>query len=384
VHGTIHTAFRVEWRPINALESDAAEWRMLAGRAVEPNVFYEPSFVLSAAGIFGCNVGAGLVWSRTAPERLLGMFPARIECRRYGLALPLLVGWTHPYAPLGTPLVDPGCSEAVIAAWVDHIERDPRLPKLMLLPYLPAHGPLAGAINALIARRGGRSAMFARHARALLVVGSTRENYLEQSVDRKKRKELRRQRNRLAESGSLSTDVASTPEAAAAAMSDFFSLEARGWKGLAGTAARCDGEIAGFVGGAVIALAGEGKARVVRLCVGGQAVAALVILRSGTSAWCWKIAYDEDYARFSPGVQIVLDATRVLLGDAGLERTDSCATPDHPMIDHIWRERLPLCDRLISFGRGSALKFELACRLEGAQRAGFQIAKAARDLLRPR
>jgi hypothetical protein len=84
-------------------------------------------------------------------------------------------------------------------------------------------------------------------------------------------------------------------------MSEFFSLEARGWKGLAGTAARCDGEIAGIVGGAVIALAGEGKARVVRLCMGGQAVAALVILRSGTSAWCWKIAYDEDYARFSPG-----------------------------------------------------------------------------------
>jgi len=60
-----------------------------------------------------------------------------------------------------------------------------------------------------------------------------------------------------------------------------------------------------------------------------------------------KIAYDENYARFSPGVQILLDVTQALLDDASLARADSCATADHPMIDRVWRERLPLADRLL-------------------------------------
>jgi hypothetical protein len=40
--------------------------------------------------------------------------------------------------------------------------------------------------------------------------------------------------------------------------------------------------------------------------------------------------------------------TSELLEDAAIERADSCATEDHPMIDRLWRERLPLCDRLVA------------------------------------
>jgi CelD/BcsL family acetyltransferase involved in cellulose biosynthesis len=382
VHGTIETIFRVEWRPIIELQSHVLEWRRLAQRAAEPNVFYEPSFARPAACVFGRKVGAGLVWSRTAPERLLGFFPARIERRRYGLPLAVLVGWTHPYAPLGLPLVDPGCSEAVIDAWLEHVESDVRLPKLMLLPYLPAEGRVAAAIDAVIARRNGRSAYYAPHARALLAPCGERASYLERAIDRKKRKELRRQRNRLADRGSVSTNVASSSSAVASALDDFFALEARGWKGRAGTAARSDRHVAQFVETAVTALAAEGKAQVARLCLDEEAIAGLVTLRSGGNAWCWKIAHDEQYARASPGVQILLDATESLLGDPCIARADSCATPDHPMIDHIWRERLSLVDRLFSPGPGSALTFRFACELERARRAALQIAKATRDFAR--
>ena len=33
-----------------------------------------------------------------------------------------------------------------------------------------------------------------------------------------------------------------------------------------------------------------------------------------------------------------------------IARVDSCATADHPMIDHIWRERLALADLLVRVG----------------------------------
>jgi CelD/BcsL family acetyltransferase involved in cellulose biosynthesis len=108
----------------------------------------------------------------------------------------------------------------------------------------------------------------------------------------------------------------------------------------------------------------------------------IVTLRSGASAWGWKIAYDEDFARFSPGVQLLLDVTQGLLDDPGVVRADSCATADHPMIDHIWRERLALADRLVSVAPGNAVRFALACRLEPLRRAAIGAAKALRDKVR--
>jgi hypothetical protein len=72
-------------------------------------VFYEPAFAQAAEPVFGADVGAGLVWS-DVPPRLAGFFPARIERWRYGVAPPVLTGWTHPYGPLGVPLGIAPCS----------------------------------------------------------------------------------------------------------------------------------------------------------------------------------------------------------------------------------------------------------------------------------
>jgi hypothetical protein len=378
VHGTIESALRVEWRPLGDLGPVRTQWSGLASRAIEPNVFYEPTFAMAAAPMLGADAGAGLVWSRARPERLLGFFPARVERRRYGIALPVLVGWTHPYAPLGSPLVDRALCDDVIAAFLDHVARSPQLPKLLLLPYLPVAGPLSAAFDRVMERRGGASALFARHARALLAPQQGRETYLERAIDRKKRKELRRQRKRLADHGSVTSTDASAPAAVERALDDFFSLEAQGWKGRAGTAARCDSDVIRFMRSAVTALAQQGKARVAGLYADGQPTSAIVTLRSGGTAWCWKIAYDESRARFSPGVQVLLDVTQTLLDDCTIACADSCATAGHPMIDHVWRERLVLADRLICPGPKASLRFGLACGLERVRRGAIGAAKAVR------
>src|ERR1700733_4651554 len=72
-------SFAVEWRSLADLEPIADEWRELAGRALDPNFFYEPAFAREAANVFGRDAGAVLVWSGTSPRQLLGLFPARIE-----------------------------------------------------------------------------------------------------------------------------------------------------------------------------------------------------------------------------------------------------------------------------------------------------------------
>jgi hypothetical protein len=384
VHGTIESVYRVEWRPLDQLCPVAAEWWALAARALEPNVFYEPAFARAAAPVFGHGVGAVLVWSRGSPARLLGFFPGRIERHRYGIPLPVLTGWTHAYAPLGVPLVDREGSEAIVAAWLDHVSSSPDLPKIVLLPYLPVENPFARMLDRILARRGGEAVSFGEHRRALLDPGVERTGYLERAIPGKRRKELRRQRKRLGDQGAVTVSSTGEPGAVAKGLDSFLALEAAGWKGRAGTAVRGNEALETFMTGAVHALADEGKARLARLFVGTRPIAAFVTLTSGATAWCWKVAYDEEFAHASPGVQLLLDVTEELLADPRIARADSCASENHAMIDHIWRERLTVADRLIDVGAGQRGVFSLACRLEGLRRRAILGAKRLRDLFRRR
>src|SRR5687767_2608167 len=105
-HDAAGLTARAEWVTLVSAAAAGIAWQELAARALEPNVFYEPAFALPAAGPFGRDAGAVLVWSARQPGRLVGVFPARIERRRYLLGPAVLTGWTHPYAPFGVPLVD--------------------------------------------------------------------------------------------------------------------------------------------------------------------------------------------------------------------------------------------------------------------------------------
>jgi CelD/BcsL family acetyltransferase involved in cellulose biosynthesis len=374
------SSFTVEWRGLAELEPIAAEWRDLATRALEPNVFYEPAFALEAAAVFAPDAGAVLIWSGAESRRLLGFFPARVERRRYGIELPILIGLTHPYGPLGVPLVEREAAEPVIAAWLAYLAGEATLPGLVLLPFLPHDGPFAAALGPILRRAQMPVADFECHQRALLLPDGDRSLYIERSLGQHQHKELRRHWRRLAETGAVLLTTATEPAAVAMAIEDFFVLEAAGWKGRAGTASADDEETRRFIRSAIVSLAAEGQASIDRIMVDGRAIAAAIILRSGRDAWFWKIAYDETFARFSPGVMLSVIITDELLDDPHIVRTDSCALPDHPMIDHVWRERLALCNRLLAV-RPSA-SFALARRLEGLRSAAIAGVKAIRDRFR--
>jgi CelD/BcsL family acetyltransferase involved in cellulose biosynthesis len=368
MYAPLASGLRIDWRPLASLAEVIDEWRALSVRAVEPNVFYNPDFALAAAPAFGREVGAGLVW---LGAKLVGFFPARITRRRYGLYVPVLVGWTHPYAPLGTPLVAGEVAKEAIAAWLDHLAFNADMPGLMLLPLVPENGPFAATLSSVLRTR--QHAVFASHRRALLAPGAKRADYLVRTIGGRTRKEWRRQRRRLEDKGAVSMVTAS----GTAALDDFLALEASGWKGRAGTAARDDSALREFMHRAMTDLAD--KASIHRLLVGERAIAAAITLRHRDHGWFWKIAYDEAWAQFSPGVLLALELTESLLQDETLARVDSCATANHPMIDRVWHERLALADHFI--GTRPTGAFFFSRRLEALRRGGIA---AAKTLLRRR
>src|SRR5262249_20391930 len=152
----------------------------------------------------------------------------------------------------------------------DHMTCGAGFPALMLLPLVPETGPFANALTAVLARRHAASATFGHHRRALLAAGALRTGYVERALGGKKRKELRRQRNRLADAGSLNIAVATQPSEVGGALADFLTLEAAGWKGRAGTAAGKSESIRRFMESALRDLSQHGKAQIDRLCVAGR------------------------------------------------------------------------------------------------------------------
>jgi hypothetical protein len=252
-----------------------------------------------------------------------------------------------------------------------------------MMPFVPENGPFAKALDVVLANSGRASATFGQHQRALLDPADQRIGYLDRAMSSGRRKELRRQRRRLQDIAPVTFNTACDTDDVGSALKDFLVLEASGWKGLAQTAAANDAATRRFVETAVGTLAAEGKARIDRLFLNGSPIAATVTLISGDTAWCWKIAYSEGVSRFSPGVQLVLDLTADVLTERHIARVDSCATADHPMIDHVWRERLVVSDRLIAV-RQAAFSFTLACMIENARRFAIATAKTLRDRLRPK
>ncbi len=155
----------------------------------------------------------------------------------------------------------------------------------------------------------------------------------------------------MAEHGAVGFDVARSPADVAIAIETFLALEASGWKGERGTALlQVEGDVA-FIRRAAKALAETGQCEIVTLRAGNTPVAAGLVLRHQARAFFFKLGVDEHFAKYSPGVQLTLDLTRHLCAAPSIASADSPASPDHPMINPIWRGRFAIGDVLIPLRR---------------------------------
>lgn len=188
-----------------------------------------------------------------------------------------------------------------------------------------------------------------REKRAMLDSALTAEAYLEQSLGGKKRKELRRQHRRLGEEGELTIVRTTDSEDIETWAEEFLALEEAGWKGDAGSALGCAFATRILFVEALEGAARRGRLERVAVRLDGKPLAMLASFLCPPGAFSYKTAFDEAYARFSPGVLLQCE-NLALLEHPAIAWTDSCAAADHPMIDHIWRERRAIVRHNIAIG----------------------------------
>jgi CelD/BcsL family acetyltransferase involved in cellulose biosynthesis len=357
-----------------AMQTVAPAWGALADRALTPNILDCPEMALPALEHLGM-LGT-LATARDERGELSG---ALVAIPRRGVpGLPtLLSGDFEGFGPVGTPLLAPAAPQEASRQLLDGLAAGGA--RLLVLRGVAETSPAASALRETVRSSGRRLVVLDRHLRAALATDMPGDAYLAASLSSKKRKELRRQLSRLAdELGPVEFRMHSGPHAVAEAMQAFMDLEDSGWKHRRGTSLKRSPRHGAFFGAAVAAFARKGAADVAVLAAGGRPVAAGIVLSSGRCAWYFKTAYDEALARYSPGVQLTVAITRALADDPRFDLVDSTAVAGHPMIDHIWRERIAVADWLIELHPADP-RFPLAVAAERSRR---RLRATARSLYR--
>jgi CelD/BcsL family acetyltransferase involved in cellulose biosynthesis len=333
----------------------ASAWASLVERAIEPNGYYLADWELAvnASARGRTDVSALSAWSGSsvAPNEtahLIGLLPVVSMWRAYQVPLPALVS-ADPYGTLCTPLLDRDRAEEAAGSLMQQAREAGA--HALILRDASLDGAAMKAFENVLRRDGLRPRRLHSHLRAALDATCDAEELLRDALGAKKLKELRRQRNRLAEHGAVRFDVAREPEEIARAIETFLALEASGWKARRGTALMQDAGDTAFIRRATYALAGRGQCEIVSLYAGDTPIAAAIVLRHQDRAFYFKLGVDERFAKLSPGVQLTLDLTRHLCADPVVALADSTAAADHPMINPIWRGRLAIGDVLIPLRR---------------------------------
>jgi len=336
-----------------ALAAIAPALADLADRALEPNPFLHPAFFLAVLDHVAEaeELVALVVGDETAPGGLVGFLPLRAAPLHRRLPLRVLRSFAHVYGFADTPLVDAAAVPDLVEAIGDRLASGGM--RALHLTGLPVDGPLWPALTDGLSDRGIPWLEHHRTERALLVPKSDAATYLASALIKKRRKELARQRRRLAEQGALELRRLEPGGDVDRWTGDFLELEARGWKGRAGTA--MVQAHPPFFTAMARAMHGIGRLEMLGFFLDDRPIAMKCNLLHRTSGdgpcarFAFKIAFDERFDAFSPGVLLELEQIAALHEpDERGGWMDSCASEEHFMINRLWTGRRHLASLLVA------------------------------------
>lgn len=327
------SATAVKCLPVKTLDPVlAAEIDRLAFNAVEPNPFYE-SWYLQLTLEFLDTEPLLLALVRSESGQLICVLPLTQRARFKRLPLRNLRSWTHDYTFLAAPLVHRAhVAEAIegLLAWCASRQAPNGILELV---NIRMDGPVAAALEASVSAH--RTQLLARQTRWTRAVYRLDTPDDPEHMSAKQRSTLRRKARRLADEGAVAYRMMEPGDDPMPWIERFLEVEASGWKGRQGTAmATSDRDF--FVAVCCQAHA-RSQLHMLSLELDGKPIAMKCNFLAGCQAFTFKIAYDEAYARFSPGILIELFQMRHLREvHPQLKAVDSCTVADNTMFPGLW------------------------------------------------
>jgi Acetyltransferase (GNAT) domain len=265
-------------------------------------------------------------------------------------APPVLWSWTHDYCFLGTPLLstdqDPGRLWAAL-----HRELRSAAPaSLLVMPLHAGDGPVAAALRTVAADQGLGVRQSPASFRGFVRRRPSRIDGTE-GIAKKHLANLARRRRHL--DRMLGTEIGTVDRAAAEpgkAVEEFLRLEAAGWKGRAGTALLCRPGHDRFFREVSHGFAEQGRLMFLSLQAGTQVLAQSTALLGGRGLFGFKKAYDQAFARWSPGTLLDLDVLAWFHRTGRLDWLDTCSAPDDAAGGHLFGDHRAIRTLLLPVG----------------------------------
>jgi CelD/BcsL family acetyltransferase involved in cellulose biosynthesis len=329
---------------------DERAWHDLAARAAEPNPFFEPDCVIPIAEH---DPRGGRIRLAVAEEggRFLAAMPVW-DVMPWRVPYPMVTTHVRRMQNLGTPLVDPSAGAAALAELLEGLARHrrPGRSRALLADVVAADGPVAAQLREAAARTGFHLSVVDTYERGLLRRRADRD--YDDIHSAKARYNLRRQRRQLSElfDGAEVRTVVRDPEDPAS-VADYVAMEAAGYKSRSNVAmATAAGEVEAFTE-MCRRMAPVGRVHILALEVGGRPVAMQVWLHGGEGLFLTKISYDEEYARFGPGVLLATESLLVFHDQTDAQWIDTCTSKANAILLRLYPERRRIESLVVVLGR---------------------------------
>lgn len=331
------------------------ELTQLAANALEKNIFHEPWMLFPALESFSVKRSMFLVLifatvrrNGVSDQLLCGFFPLERRWFYHGLPIPYFTIWRYPYCFLSTPLVHKHYAESVYRVFFDWVKTGQKLSLLLIMSQISADGAANAVLESVVYQQDNIKLAESRFGRAMFYPAADAESYLAKGLSGKSRKELRRQKKRLAELGKLTLVELEHESELENWLDDFIQLEASGWKGRQMTAFKSNAVDRNFF----LTITREAfklkKLMILALQLDGRPVAMKCNLLNSDGGYAFKIAFDENFGRYSPGILLEMENIRILHRNSVIRWMDSCAAPDNLMINRLWLHRRPMRTIVVS------------------------------------
>jgi CelD/BcsL family acetyltransferase involved in cellulose biosynthesis len=337
----------------DALSTLLPAWEDLCRRSVEENVYYSPRYACALLESVEreTDVAFAVVWGEMRLVALLPLISAKMPIP---LLRPAGRAWQTKYTFGCMPLLDRQRKTEAAAALVEVLASISA--GEWIIPTMNVEGEACQAMLTALAEKRLPWQFVNRFQRAGLEGGGTFEQHMQRHVSAKRRKEIARNRRRLAELGKVAYESHSGGEELHKAVSAFLAIEASGWKGRRGTALACEAKTRTFATKAFTGGEADSICRADVLTLNGMPIAASLIVLMGRTGFTVKCSYDENYRSYGAGLLLETEVIRSFLSENWADRLDSATAGAH-VIDDLWPGRIEVADLMFSLSsRASELR----------------------------
>jgi hypothetical protein len=354
---------------------DQLRWSDLAAHALEPNPMFEPECLIPAARLLP-NGDEILLAVAEEGDRFFACVPLTSAigvdatvAKVPGLRRRAITTQVRRLRYDGTPLVrDERGLEALTALLRMLSERARHDGGILVLDTMREDGPVAELLNVAVRETHFLVRTYSTWQRPIVRRRddlSYRDQHSRETL-RTTAKHLRRLERDL---GAVARLVNLSDDAGA--VDRLMTIEAAGYKGAMGVDLLSHPGEPEWLRDMCTRFRDENRLGVYALQVGDATIAMQLVIRGGSGLFGLYIVYDETFAKYSPGIQLLLDVIDVFHTTTDAAWLDSCAAAGNKTFLWIYPDRVTVSTRLVALGgwvdRVYVRGYILALALAGAE-----------------